>query len=157
MVPVQIPAATVQVKLLTSHTSENATLITLATGLTNAQNESLDEKDVFSAVDVNGNDTEALSTLFVNTESSSGSGACENVDQNNDLATVNAMIAPNERAKVNESGQIVVTRSEKWGEVTYIWKQQLAPKKPFYEVKMKDLISGNIPFKQDVRMQNYLQ
>lgn len=69
----------------------------------------------------------------------------------NELSTVIPLLAQNEKAKLNECNQIEVTRTLSSDcEFSYIWGESLMPKQSVYEVKLNDIISDNIPFRQDV-------
>lgn len=67
------------------------------------------------------------------------------------LSSVISLLAENEKATVNENGKVEITRTvDSDCELSYIWGETPIPKPQFYEVKLNDIISGNIPFRQDV-------
>lgn len=65
------------------------------------------------------------------------------------ISTIN--LEPNERAVANANGQIEITKSLGDGEeCTYIYGILPVPRDLIYEVKLNDLLTGNIPFKENV-------
>lgn len=101
-------------------------------------------KNTFQPLIINEVDVEAMGTVF-NLDDSNGLIAP------NELSTVIPLLAQNEKAKLNECNQIEVTRTLSSDcEFSYIWGESLMPKQSVYEVKLNDIISDNIPFRQDV-------
>lgn len=120
----------------------------------------VDGKNVFPPVELNDIDSAAMDNLFnnsidddlVDTVAAENSGRTD-INQLHDLN-----LASNERAALNEKGQIEITRvSDDDCAITYIHGETLVPKNPLFEVKVNDLLTGNIPFKENVREKNYAQ
>lgn len=60
-------------------------------------------------------------------------------------------LGTNETASLNSAGEVVVKKMIGEGlEMCYIHGQKPTPKNPFYQTKINDDITGNIPFKENV-------
>lgn len=62
-------------------------------------------------------------------------------------------LAKNEQAAINEKGQIEITRTvDDDCEIKYIYGEELSPKDDGPQIKINDIISGNIPFRANVSL-----
>lgn len=114
-----------------------------------------DVKDYLPSVVMNSEDSLALNSLF--NVDSSAEKTYDNVTQptensnQNDFRFKHLKLARNEKANINANGVIEVTRIvDSDCVVTYIYGQDIIPVNVGPEVKIKDVISGNIPFKSNV-------
>lgn len=124
-------------------------------------NVSMNVKNPFAPHEIDETDADAISDVFNldkigdNTIDSASIEVAQN-GSTEQLSAVKAMLDANESAVMNENGQIEVKRTvDPDIELSYIWGENPVPKEPVFEVKINDIISGNIPFKENVSF--YLQ
>lgn len=117
--------------------------------------ESVDVKSSFSPVQMENDESVAIDGLF-NTTNNVASSTDNSVDENGDVfvdsvSLRNVRLTANETAVINSKGQIEVTQIiDKDLACVYIYGECPVPLAPFYNIKMNDLITGNIPFKENV-------
>lgn len=96
------------------------------------------------AVDVDPVDETAINDIF-------GSHTSVDVDENNPCAALSKVtFEPNETATIKD-GKIVVTKAIDGDvEMVYTYGQKPTALRPLYRIKINDLITENIPFKENV-------
>lgn len=107
-------------------------------------------KNSFTPVQVDNDESLAIDGLF---NASENIGSNDAIDANSDVSPSleNVILSANETASINSKGQVVVTRIvDKDVECVYIYGERPVPLAPFYHIKLNDLVSGNIPFKENV-------
>lgn len=106
----------------------------------------IDVKHVLKPVNMLADDENAIRNLFGDHES--GVEANDNNDLSADSIPT-ASLGHGETAEMKD-GKIIVTRKlDDSLEMVYTFGETPTPLKPQYEIKMNDLISGNIPFKEN--------
>lgn len=107
-------------------------------------------KNSFTPVQMNGDESLAIGDIFNATENVGSNGA---TDANADVSPSieNVILSANETASINSKGQIVVKQIvDEDLECVYIYGERPVPLAPFYHIKLNDLVTGNIPFKENV-------
>lgn len=109
------------------------------------RNDGIDVKHGLGTVDINAEDENAINDLLLREEEA---------DENNEQANANRIAAIslgcNEKAEM-EDGKIIVTKIlDNSLEMKYTYGEELKPRDPLYTIKMNDVISGNLPFKENV-------
>lgn len=106
-----------------------------------------DSKFSLPEVNIDADDLAMMSILFNgNTNLGDSTGTNE---EDSDIASI--QLEENEKAECRD-GKIIVTKViDNELEMTYTYGERLNVKPPLYEVKMKDPISENLPFKENVR------
>lgn len=101
-------------------------------------------KHVLPAVAIDADEENAISCLF------SGDGNISNSQsESNTLASI--CLEEGETAQV-ENGKVLITKSiDEDLQMVYTHGEKPKPLQPLYHVKINDQISGNIPFKENVR------
>lgn len=76
--------------------------------------------------------------------------ALNDSNQDQTLSMIQSKLAADEVAKMNAKGQIEVTKTVADDcQITYVYGETPVPKNPLYEVKLNDLVSGNLPFREN--------
>lgn len=91
-------------------------------------------------------DDDSEDSLIDSTTTEESSSGLENIDQ----PIPNITLGPGETAFWHDGILKVKKTYEKDCEIIYTYGEKLAPKVPVFEIKMNDVISMNIPFKEDV-------
>lgn len=130
----------------------------LAVGDMHSESGAIDQNDdVKNAfiVQVSHDDAVAINDLFSALSSRSGDGDdCDDglaVDSFVPPSLTNIELATNETAIINAKGQIEITKKiDKDLTCMYIYGERPVPLAPFYNVKIGDSVSNNIPYKENV-------
>lgn len=101
--------------------------------------EEFEAKNTLASVPMSDEDQAAISNLLC---------VCENVSDENVIAGLS--LHANEKAEIKD-GKIYVTKAlDSSLEMVYVYGEQAKPKPPLYNVKINDVISSNLPFKENV-------
>lgn len=114
-----------------------------------------DVKNSFTPVQMENDESLAIDGLFNNTNNVNSS-IHNAIDENCDDSIIspsleNVRLSINETAAINSKGQVVVTKIiDKDLSCVYVYGECPVPLAPFYKLKVNDLVTGNIPFKENV-------
>lgn len=129
------------------HSNDNdASTVNEPAPQSSAENE-IDTKIVLATVEMNKEDENAIAHLIIDDENT-----CVESDENNtDSNWMDGLILEhNEKAEVKD-GKVLVTKTiDSNLEMVYVYGEQPKPLPALYTVKINDVISGNLPFRENV-------
>lgn len=111
-------------------------------------------KNIMPNVEMGEEESFAIESVFSGDYDDENSNDSMNTDgnasdsDNTDEPQLN--LAPGEKAFWDDGVLKVKKKYDRDCEITYTYGEKVAPKTPMFEVKLKDLISMNIPFKENV-------
>lgn len=112
-------------------------------------------KSSFTPVRMDSDESVAIGDIFNATENVVSNEA-NNANADVSPSLENVVLSANETARINSKGQIVVKRIvDDDLECVYIYGERPVPLAPFYHIKLNDLVTGNIPFKENVSCKMY--
>lgn len=110
------------------------------------QSSNQEVKNVMPEVHIPPEDSDAIDAMFDSDSNSDGGG----YDANSDIQT--GAVASNETTFYEDGVLKVRTKYDEDCEYVIVYGTNPQPKIPEYQVKLNDIISGNIPFKENVSM-----
>lgn len=120
-------------------------------------NQNSEVKDIMPNVEMGEEEFLAIENVF---NDNCDDGSLSDAIDENSIHSENTVqqvpqihLSPGERAFL-DGGILKVTKKYPGCEITYTYGEKFAPKVPMFEVKLNDIISMNIPFKENVSFEN---